>query len=406
MSTLAISPPRTARAFLVAGLTTVAVLLLLLAMPAARAEQTSAEFSEKYNAGISAYKARDMTKGLAAAKEARAVAKTNFEKTAALKLTVAIAGASSKYAEETDALEQLLTMDSISGPEHVQFHRALSETYGQLNKLDKAIEHRKEVIKAGGTPADYDALATLYFGARNCRDGLEALDRVLVNGKEANESQLKSKDICYAQAKDQNKLLAVAEELMRRFPKKDYYNQVLTVYEDKKIDDLAILAMLRYGFDRDWLDTEVDYLKLADRALDVATNAEAQRVLEHGIQKKVIKNLEKANRLLKQAKDGATEDAKTAAQLDAEAHAGKNGDTDVKLGLRYYSMNQFEKAADALQRALSADRVARVKRPDDANMVLGISFKNLHKKAEAENAFNAAKADPRMAAAAKLWLGA
>jgi Tfp pilus assembly protein PilF len=92
-------------------------------------------------------------------------------------------------------------------------------------------------------------------------------------------------------------------------------------------------------------------------------------------------------------------------QLDAEAHAGKNGDTDVRLGLRYFSMKQYDKAADSLARALSADRVARVKRPDDANMVLGISYLKINKKADADKAFNAAKSDTRMAPAAKMWQG-
>ena len=69
-------------------------------------------------------------------------------------------------------------------------------------------------------------------------------------------------------------------------------------------------------------------------------------------------------------------------------------------------MKQYDKAVEALSRGLSADRVARVKRPDDANMVLGMAYTQLKKTAEAAKAFNAAKADPRMAVAAKLWLGA
>jgi hypothetical protein len=39
-------------------------------------------------------------------------------------------------------------------------------------------------------------------------------------------------------------------------------------------------------------------------------------------------------------------------------------------------------------------------------MVLGIAYSKLKKKAEADKAFNEAKSDPRMTAAARLWLGA
>ena len=250
-------------------------------------------------------------------------------------------------------------------------------------------------MRNGGSASDYDMLATLYFGSRDCKNGLEALDKALGGGKEASEQQLKAKDSCYFQMKDP-RLLAVAEELLHRFPKKDWYNQVLSINQEKKIDDMAILEMLRYGFEHDYLDNESDYLKLADRALDVGTTAEAQRVAA----------TDRNSRMLKQAKDRAAEDAKTVTQLDAEAHAGKNGDTDYRLGLRYFSMKQYDKAADALQRALSAERVARVKRPDDANMVLGMALLQVKKKADADKAFTAAKGDARMAPAAQMWLGA
>ena len=403
MSTLAFSVPRHPRGLLVAACLALA---LAAGTPAARAETTSAEFSEKYNAGATAFKARDYAKAMQAAKDARAVAKTSFEKTAALKLLVAASGGSGKYADEAEALEALLATEGVSAQEKLQFHKTLSQAYGQLNKVDKALAEMKEYMKgSGGSAADWDALAILYFGARDCKNGLDALDKALPGGKEANESQLKSRDNCYFQMKDQSKLLAVAEELLRRFPRKDWYNQVLAIYQDRKMDDLAQLEMLRFGFDHDYLEVESDYLKLADRALDVGTTAEAQKVLEKGASRKVIKNKEKSDKLLEQAKTRAVEDAKTVTQLDAEAHAGKNGDTDVKLGLRYFSMGQYDKAVDALQRGLSPERVARVKRPDDANMVLGISYNRLNKKPEAAKAFTAAKADPRMAAAAKIWLG-
>ena len=405
MSTLAFSLPRSARGLLVAGC--LALTAVAAGISVAQAETTSAEFSEKYNAGVTAYKAKDLAKALQSAKEARAIAKTAFEKTASGKLLVTAAGASAKYADEAEALEQLLAGEGVTAQERLQFHKALSQVYGQMNKMDKAIAEMKEYLKgSGGSSADWDALAILYFGARDCRNGLEALDKALAGGKEANELQLKARDSCYFQMKDQSRLLAVAEELLRRFPKKDYYNQVLAVYQDRKIDDLAILELLRYGFEKDFLEVESDYLKLADRALDVGTTAEAQTVLEKGLARKVIKNKDKASKLLEQAKTRAADDVKTAPQLDAEAHAGKNGDTDVKLGLRYFSMGQYDKAVDALQRGLSPERLARVKRPDDASMVLGISYLKLKKKAEAEKAFAAAKADPRMAPAAKIWLGA
>jgi hypothetical protein len=401
MSTLVSFLPRTGRGLLLAGFATA----MLAVASGASAQNYSAEFSEKYNEGATALKAHDMGKAFSAAKAAQSAAKGGQEKMVAAMLMANVAGQSGKYAEQAEALEVLIASESVPAANKLAFHKVLAGAYAQLNKPDKAIVELKEAMKNGGSPKDYDDLATLYFGVRDCKNGLEALDKA-TGGKDATVAQLKFKDNCYFQAKDQTRLLAVAEELMRRDGgNKNWFNQVLAIHQDHKIDELAIFEMLRYGFDKDFLESEADYLKMADKALDIGTTAEAQRVLERGISKKVIKNLEKAQRLLQQAKDRAAEDAKTVGQLDAEAHAGKNGDTDVRLGLRYFSMKQYDKAADSLARALSADRVARVKRPDDANMVLGISYLKINKKADADKAFNAAKSDTRMAPAAKMWQG-
>jgi tetratricopeptide (TPR) repeat protein len=384
-------------------------LVVALAAPAARAEtpQTSAEFFEKYNPGQQAYQKKDYATALKSATEARKVAKSPFEKQAALKLMMGSAVALRNYPEAIEAIEALIGTEGVPANEKLGYYKTLAQLQGATNHFDKAIYDYNEYLKSGaGTPADYAALAQYYFAAKDCPKSLQALDKALVGGRQPDEDQLKVQMNCYLQMKQDDKMQAAAEEALKRFPKKVYFTQVLRAMQEKKADDLALAEVLRLGFDRDWLEIEGDYVKLADVALDVGTTAEAQRVLEKGIQKKQVKNADKVERLLKQAKERAAEDAKNIGQMDAEARAGKNGEADVRLGYRYYSMGQFDKAVEALQRGLGPERMARVKRPDDANMVLGISYIKLKKKPEADKAFNAAKADARMATAAKVWLNA
>ena len=108
--------------------------------------------------------------------------------------------------------------------------------------------------------------------------------------------------------------------------------------------------------------------------------------------------------MLAQAKLQAAEDRRLIAQLDKEARGGKSGEADVKLGLAYLSLGDYDKAAEAIERGLTAERIGRVKRVDDAQMCLGIAYLKLGKKDEANKAFTAAKGDPRMAKAATVWL--
>ncbi len=405
MTKLATVLSRGVRGLLVAGVLGVAT---LAAQGAYAQQQTSAEFSEKYNAGVTAYKAHDLGKALSAAKEAHAVAKSGFEKSAALKLQLVAAGASGKLQDQQEALEQLLNTEGVSSAEKVQFHKALAPIYAATNHYDKAVSEMKSYLAAGaGSSADWEVLSQLQYGAHDCKGALESIDKAVPGGKEASESVLKLRYTCYTQDKEGAKAVAVAEELLRRFPKKEWFQAILADLAPKKLDELAMLGVLRFGFERDFLADEGDYLHMADSALSEGTTAEALRVLEKAGVKKVIsaKSKPRADGLLKQAKDRSADDAKTLTQLDAESKAGKNGETDVRLGLRYFSLGQYDKAVDALSRGLSADHVAKVRRPDEANLVLGISYTKLKKKAEADKAFAAAKADPRMAVAAKMWAG-
>ncbi len=405
MTKLATVLTRATRGLLVAGVLGVAT---LASQGAYAQQQTSAEFSEKYNAGVTAYKGHDVAKALAAAKEAHAVAKSSFEKTASLKLMLVVAGAAGKVQDQQEALEQLLNTEGVSAAEKVQFHKSLAPIYAATNHYDKAVTEMKSYLAAGaGSAADWELLAQLQYGAHDCKGALESIDKAAPAGKEASEGVLKLRYTCYTQDKDGAKAVATAEELLRRYPKKEWYQAVLADLLPKKPDELAMLGVLRYGYEHDFLADEGDYTHLADSALSEGTTAEAQHVLEKAFAKKVIgaKSKDKAEGLLKQAKDRAADDAKSLPQLDAESKAGKNGETDVKLGLRYFSMGQYDKAVEALTRGLSADHVAKVRRPDEANLVLGISYTKLHKKAEADKAFAAAKADPRMAVAAKMWAG-
>jgi tetratricopeptide (TPR) repeat protein len=382
-------------------------LLALGVAHVANAQQaTSAEFSEKYNAGATEYKAHSFQDAMRDAKAAHQVAKTGFEKQASLKLMLAIESNLHNYDEMAETLNALIAAEGTTPAEKVGYHKTLGQVYGQLRKVDKAIAETREYLKeGGGTPADWDALAGLYATQKDCPNALDALSKATGGSKTLTESQLKIQQGCYFR-KDNGKYLAVSEEIMHRFPSKDAYARVLAAYQESKtLDDLAQLAILRYGFERDWLTDEADYRKLADLALDVGATLEAQHVLERGMSRKVLKAGDKSDALMKQAKDRAAEDAKSIAQADAEAKAGKNGENDVRVGIRFYSMGQYDKAIEALNRGLSADHVARVKRVDDAKMVLGICLNHQKKVAEATKAFNDAKSDPRMEKAARMWLG-
>ncbi len=365
---------------------------------------------DKYNPAKDAYGKHDYAQALKLGKEALAAAKTPYEKQVCLTIVWGAAAGAQNWPEAIESGEALIALDGVPPATRLATQKALATIYPRANKIDKAIAITKEYMKVtGGTPADWALLSNFYSAQKDCANGMSALDKALAGGKVAAEDQLKAQSFCANKDKNTAKRVAVNEELLKRFPKKEYFNQLLNIYEtaDPKTDPMALQQLLRFGFERDFLDQDTDFTKLADYDLDVGTTSEAQKVLEKGFAKKIIKaGDKKPTSLLEQAKTRAADDKKTIDQLDAEARAGKNGESDVKVGYRYFSVGDYAKAVEALQRGMQPDRAARIKRPDDANMVLGIALMKLKKNTDAAKAFTAAKADPRMAGVAKIWLNA
>jgi hypothetical protein len=377
--------------------------------------QVSQAVFDKYTPASEAFKKRDYSGALKLSKECSAAAKTAYEKQICLNVAWGAAANAGNYPEAIEAGEALLTLEGVPAATKLGVQKALATIYPRVNKFDKAIAITKEYMKVtGGAPADWALLATFYLPQHDCGNGMPALDKALAGGKAADEQQLKFESFCFDKSKSTDKLIAVNEELLKRYPKphgKEYFRQLLVIYEgDRKLEDMPLLHLLRFGFDNDFLEDEGDYVKLANLALDVGTPAEAQRVLEKAFAKKLVKTGDKPNdkvpRLLDQAKVGAAADKKTIEQAEAEARAGKNGESDVKLGFRYFGMLQYDKAVEAIRRGQQPDRAARIKRPDDANAVLGMALLKLNKKPDAAKAFNEAKVVPRMAPVARIWLNA
>ena len=76
------------------------------------------------------------------------------------------------------------------------------------------------------------------------------------------------------------------------------------------------------------------------------------------------------------------------------------------LGRLYAEQLQYDKAVEAISRGLQPGRVAKVKRVDESQLLLGYSYYKLGRLDEARAAFTEAAKDPRAAELVKLWLAA
>jgi len=194
--------------------------------------------------------------------------------------------------------------------------------------------------------------------------------------------------------------------LVTRFPKADYMHDYLNLLLDGSTDERTYTNAFRFAYSQNLLKKGSQYTDFAEKLLNQGSPNEALEVLEAGVAAGVLKPSDTLKSLTDLAKPAAAEDRKATPALDKEARAKQNGEMDVKLGLAYIGQKQFDKAVEAINRGLQPGRVAKVKRVDESQLLLGYSYYKLGRLDEARAAFTEAAKDPRAAELVKLWLAA
>jgi len=397
----------------------IAVLLfavgVALVAPAAAAAEKKPQLSEalvkKLKPAQDACQKNDFDTCVNLAREALPIAKTPYEQQQTLQFIVFGLGKKGDFPAYAEALEQLNDNELQPAEEKVKSYPNLAKIFYQQKNFEKAEKYTKLWTETAPSPEAYGILVAIYYTQQNCPATIAAQEKGIevekAAGKEATEQELRILNSCYYRTNDKPHREGVMEALVKRFPKADYYTDLLQVYQDENLDKRALLNLLRFGVEKDYIARESLFVEYADQALDAGAPAEALRVIDVATAKgafKIIAQSDRNGKLMAAAKQQTAEDKKLLPQLDKEARTGKNGEADVKVGLAYMGFGDYDKAVEAIERGLTADRVGKVKRVDDAQMMLGISYFKLGKIDAAKKAFTAAEADPRMTKAATVWL--
>ena len=348
----------------------------------------------------------DYDLAIAKAKEGLAISKKPYDKETSLRLLGYAVGKKQDYAAYADVLEQLNTVETVGEDERKKSYKPLAQIYANLKVYDKAVVNAVKWAEGGGGSEAYGLLSTLYLIQKDFKNGILSLEKA-TEGREATEAELKQENYCYYTLGDKPKRMAVMELLVAKYPKREYYTDLVGIYQEQNYNERVMLNIYRFGLERDYLARESEFVDYADIAFNIGAPAESYRVVQTGVDKGIVKLISATDRnskLLAQAKAGAAEDRRDIAKQDKEVQNRRNGDADVKLGLAYLSLGDADKAVEALQRGLAPERMKDVKRLDDAYMTLGISYLKLGKNEEAAKAFNSAQAIGPMSKAAALWL--
>lgn len=217
--------------------------------------------------------------------------------------------------------------------------------------------------------------------------GTGALDAARAAQEKPAEGVLQIVQRCADSAGDAAGSIRYATELVRNYPKQDYWGTAATLMlRDAEKSDAKTLEVLRMVLALDLMGTAGGYIQLAQLATDAGLPGEAESAIRQGLASDVFGNpADKArgDKLLAEASAAAVLDRKELPALEAEARKATSGDSDVILASAFLSYGEADKAVEAAQRGIGKG----VKDANEANLMLGKALFAAGKGSEAAAAF-------------------
>ncbi len=294
-------------------------------------------------------------------------------------------------------LPEALTLSTLKTMAQLQF---MTEDYegslATVRRLMQAVtEPSADIVLLEGQ---------IYYQMERFEDALPPLKRAVQmyrdQGLTPKENWLLLLHSCYLQLADYQNLLGVLRELIQYYPKDQYILTLAGVYSELG-DTKKQLALTEVLYETNAIDPKRHATNLANLYLLHNIPYKAAVVLETEMEAGNVQAIDRNLRLLSQAWYSAREAEKAIPPLRQAADLSNDGDLYVRLAQSLVNLDQWSEAADAIQNAL---RIGGLKRPDQANILLGMALMNMDRLTQARQAFERASRDERSRRAAQQWM--
>jgi tetratricopeptide (TPR) repeat protein len=386
--------------------------LVLMALPGDAFAQTQGgwrkELADKAAAAQAAGQKGNYSEAIRLLKEAKAKAPLSPQEEQGInELMIWAASGTKDHKLVLATVDERLATGRVSGADLSRKLRLKATTQYALRDYRGAAATFDKLAAQGALNADdLTLLATCQMQLRDYTKATTTLERAIAANDKAgrvnkNAALLEMLNSAYFETKNDAKRMQTLHRLMAIAPKSSTFKQLASAYEvESARDPVVMINVYRLGASKNVLSGE-HFVKYAETALDLSSPGEAVSMLEKGMAAGAIKKDDRNNLVLKDAKSQLDRVKATLPQQEAEAKAIKTGEPEAKLATAYFTLRNYAKATEAAQRAVTK---GNLKRPDDVNMLLGISLANSKKAAEAKKAFTAAAAaNGKTRGVANLW---
>lgn len=227
-------------------------------------------------------------------------------------------------------------------------------------------------------------VAQAYYQMGRCEQAIPMLQN-LASGARPSEQILSLLYSAAYKCGNNDAMRSALERLVQIANNPKYWSDLIQSAQGAKgIRDHQLLDLYRLAVLANALKGKEDYETSAELAIEFHSAAEAQSIIQKGLDAKILSG-DRDMRLLNTAKAQAATDAAALPKTVAAANAAKSGDLLAELGEQYRSMGRYPDAINAIQAGLKKG----VTDADESQILLGITYYNAGQKSDALAALKA-----------------
>ena len=236
---------------------------------------------------------------------------------------------------------------------------------------------------------------------------LEDFDNAIVSAEHAidmspvpKEAWLRLLAALFAQKEDYESATPVLEELVLRYPKKQYWVQVALIYGARD-DHTRSLAVQQVAYAKGLLDGDAELRRLARSYLYRELPFPAAKVLSQALEDGNVKRDSESLELLANSWIAAREYDRSLPPLREAAQFSQDGKLYVRLGQVHMQREEWPQATENLQKAIDKGGLTDM---GSAELLLGIAYYNDSRIDRARSQFARARKHESSRAEADRWL--
>lgn len=318
------------------------------------------------------------------------------------------------YGKALQSYEKVVAQPDLPLAMEINTRFTIAQLYFVQEKWQKGIDALLKWFKMTDAPNSnaYVLLAQGYYQVKDYDKALLNVNKAIALHNEKQAAKLPGERkppkeqwynlarFLYFEKEDVNKTVDVLEELLKYYPKKQYWVQISHMYGEQK-KETEQLAAMETAYVQGVLDKGTEQITMAYLYLNADVPYKAAKVMDKGLKDKSVEDKSKNWEITGNAWRQAQEIDKAIPAMEKAAAKSDKGELYARLGNVYLDGDQFKKAISAINKGLSR---GGVKRPDTARLVLGMAYFNNKQYGEARTAFQAAGRDERSSKYANQWI--